>query len=74
MTTQVLADGAHTIGDWVGTAAAVALVFVVAAAVVGLIWWVVQGRKESFKTALLDPIVPISAVVITVGFQFIVHH
>lgn len=71
---MVLADSGYSAGDWIGTAFAVFLIFVAAAALVGLIWWLVQGRRDSYRTALLDPVVPISAVVITVGYQLIVHH
>lgn len=74
MTTPVvLADGDYSAGTWIGTAFAVALIFALSVALVGLIWWLVQGRREPYRTALLDPVVPISAVVITIGFQLIVH-
>lgn len=72
-TSPVLAADGYTAGDWIGTAAAVVLIFVVAAALVALIWWLVQGRRNSYKTSLLDPVVPISALVITIGYQLIVH-
>lgn len=35
--TTVMADSGYTVGDWVGTAAAIVLIFVVAAALVALI-------------------------------------
>jgi hypothetical protein len=73
VTTPVVADGGYGAGAWVGTAAAVVLIFVVSAALVALVWWLVQGRRGSFATALLDPVVPVSAVVITIGYQLIVH-
>jgi len=72
VTTVVLADGGYTAGTWIGTAAAIVLIFVVAAAVVALAWWLVQGRRTSFSAALLDPVVPISALVVTIGYQLIV--
>jgi uncharacterized membrane protein YciS (DUF1049 family) len=75
MATQVVtADGDYSAGTWIGTTFAVGLIFVVAAAVVALVWWLIQGRRASYKKALLDPVVPLSAVVITVGYQLIVHH
>jgi hypothetical protein len=71
--TTVMADSGYTVGDWVGTAAAIVLIFVVAAALVALIWWLVRGRRGSYRSSLLDPVVPISALVVTIGYQLIVH-
>lgn len=75
MTTPIVLadDDKYSASTWLGTTVAVVLIFVVAAALVGLIWWLVQGRKEPFTKALLDPVVPISALVITIGYQLIVH-
>jgi hypothetical protein len=61
------------VGVWVGTAAAIVLIFAVAAALVALIWWLIQGRRGSYASALLDPVVPISAVIVTIGYQLVMH-
>jgi len=73
ITTRVQAAGLYSVGSWIGTAAAIVLIFVVAAALVGFIWWLVQGRRDSYARALLDPVVPISALVITIGYQVVVY-
>ena len=53
--------------------AALLLVFVIAAAVVALVVWLFQGRKGPLTSSLLNPAVPVTAVVMTVCYELIIH-
>jgi hypothetical protein len=69
----VIADGGYAAGEWVGTAAVILLIFVIAAAVVAVAVWLFQGGQESLAVTLLNPAVPITAVVMTVCCELIIH-
>jgi hypothetical protein len=72
-TAVALADSGYAPGEWIGTAASVVLVFVVVAAVVALVVWLFQGARGSLKSTLLNPAVPVTAIVMTVCFELITH-
>ena len=63
----------YAAGEWVQPVAVVLLTFVIAAAVVALVVWLFQGRRGSLSTILLNPAVPVTAVVMTVCYQLIIH-
>lgn len=70
---MVAAEGGYAVGEWVRTAAPVLLIFVMVAAVVALVLWLFQGRQGSLSTILLNPAVPVTAALMTVCCELIIH-
>lgn len=70
---MVLADGGYAVNEWAGPAAAAVLVFVLVAGLVAVVLRLYQGGQGSWKAILANPAVPVTAVVMTVCFELIVH-
>ena len=68
-----MAEGGYTAGEWLSTAGVVVLIFAVSVAVVALIVGLFQRGQKSLTQTLLDPAVPITAVVLTVCCELIMH-
>lgn len=73
MEEHVTPDGGYATGLWVHTAAVALLVFVIAAAVVALVVWLFEGGKGSLAATLLNPAVPVTAVVMAVCYELIMN-